>query len=67
MVNGNVVQLGPNADEKDLKHELIHIRQYEREPLLHPLLYAIQKRKHGYRKNKYEEEAYSKAGNRYTP
>lgn len=65
MANGNVVQLAPTADEKDLEHELIHVRQYEEAPLVHPLLYFIESLRYGYRNNKYEREAYEKAGNRY--
>ncbi len=65
LANGNVVQLGPLADEKDLVHELIHVQQYEREPFVHFFLYSLESARHGYRNNKYEQEAYSKAGNRY--
>lgn len=65
MAIGNVVLLGPLEMEKDLEHELIHVRQFERAPLVHPLFYAYQNWKHGYRNNKYEREAYDEAGNDY--
>ncbi|GMU74262.1 MAG: hypothetical protein AMXMBFR44_4590 [Candidatus Campbellbacteria bacterium] len=65
MVHGNVVQLAPTADEKDLEHELVHVKQYERAPLIHPLLYFIETLRYGYKQNKYEVEAYEKAGNLY--
>lgn len=61
---GNIVLLGKTLDN-DLEHELIHVEQHMREPFIHPLLYIIEACRHGYRKNKYETEAYSKAGNKY--
>jgi hypothetical protein len=36
---GHVVILGPNLEDKDLEHELIHVEQYERMPLIQPFLY----------------------------
>ncbi len=65
IVNGYCVQLGPRADEADLLHELIHVEQYIREPFIHPFLYIIESWKHGYRANRYEEEAYTRSGSRY--
>ncbi len=65
MANGSVVQLGPTADEKDLAHELVHVEQYQREPFVHLFRYWNQSRKFGYRNNKYEVEAYGRAGNIY--
>ena len=65
MAMGNVILLGPNILDKDLEHELVHIKQYQREPFIHPILYAIELLKFGYRNNKYEKEAYGRAGNVY--
>lgn len=65
ITNGHIIQLGPLELEKDLEHELIHVEQYEREPFIHPFLYWWQSHKYGYRKNKYEDEAYLRAGNVY--
>lgn len=62
---GNVVILGPRTEAKDLEHELIHVRQYGQYPLIFPLLYYFELFTKGYRKNRFEEEAYSKAGNSY--
>ncbi len=62
---GHVVILGPHLEDKDLEHELVHVEQAEREPLLHPILYLIESRRKGYRNNKYEVEAYQRAGNVY--
>lgn len=60
---GNVVLLSPNIKKGDLEHELVHIEQFQREPLIHPILSALELLKKGYRNNKYEVEAYSRAGN----
>jgi hypothetical protein len=62
---GHVVILGPNIEKGDLEHELIHAQQYQKAPLIHPFLYMIELFRHGYRNNKYEVEAYNKAGNEY--
>jgi hypothetical protein len=62
---GNVVLLGPRLLDKDIEHELIHIEQHQRQPLTHPFLSALETVRHGYRLNKYENEAYARAGNRY--
>jgi hypothetical protein len=66
MVNGHCIQLGPNIEEADLAHEFIHVEQAIRQPFIHPILYELETRRHGYRNNKYEEEAYSKTGSRYS-
>lgn len=65
MTNGHVIQLGPLEQPKDLEHELVHVEQFIREPFIHPVLYVFEGRKNGYRKNKYEDEAYERAGNKY--
>ena len=62
---GNVVLLSDTSEEKDFDHELVHILQYQREPLIYPLLYFIELVRRGYKNNKYEIEAYEKAGNNY--
>jgi len=65
ITNGHVISLGPTADIKDCQHELIHVEQSIREPLIHPFLYSWQSFRHGYRNNKYEVEAYTKSGSRF--
>ena len=65
MTIGQVVLLGPKLEDKDLEHELIHVEQYQRIPLLHPILYYIEHIRKGYKNNKYEVEAYNRAGNIY--
>ena len=65
MAMGNVILLSPHILVGDLEHELVHIKQYRREPLIHLFLYWMQTLRHGYRNNKYEIEAYDIAGNSY--
>lgn len=64
-VTGHVILLGPTADKKDLAHELIHVEQLARAPLIQPVLYIYQTLRYGYRQNKYEVEAYDKSGSNY--
>ena len=65
MANGHTIQLGPLVQKGDLEHELMHVQQAIREPLIHPLLYLLQNIRYGYRNNKYEKEAYNLAKNEY--
>lgn len=65
MAIGQTVLLGPNILQNDLEHELIHVEQAIRVPLVHPVLYTIETMRKGYRQNKYEVEAYDRAGNIY--
>jgi len=62
---GHVILLGPHLEKNDLKHELIHVEQFEREPFIHPFLYYSETFRKGYRMNKYEDEAYRVARNVY--
>jgi len=63
---GHIVLLSPKMKEKDLEHELVHVAQYQRAPLIQPFLYFVEVIKNGASpKNKYEAEAYQKAGNIY--
>ena len=65
MTVGHVVLLSPKIEDRDLEHELVHVQQYERAPLIHPILYYSELFRKGYRNNKYEDEAYRIAGNIY--
>ena len=65
MTIGHVVLLGPDLESKDLEHELIHVEQYQRMPLIYPVLYYIELMRRDYRNNRYEDEAYRRAGNVY--
>jgi len=62
---GHVVALGPSVLDKDLEHELVHVEQCDRYPVIYPLLYFAETLRHGYRKNRFEDEAYRRAGNKY--
>lgn len=65
MTIGHVVLLGPEITDKDFEHEMIHVEQYQREPIIYPLFYYNELIRKGVRNNKYEDEAYVKAGNKY--
>jgi len=62
---GNVALLSEKILPKDLKHELVHVRQYEQRPFIQAFLYILETIRHGYKNNKYEIEAYEKAVNKY--
>lgn len=65
MAIGHVVLLGPRLEDKDLEHELVHVWQHQKMPLIQPILYYIELFQKGYKNNKYEIEAYKIAGNIY--
>jgi hypothetical protein len=65
MAIGNVVLLGPLEMKNDLEHELVHVKQFDKEPFIHPFLYEYQNWKFGYKNNKYEKEAYESTGSVY--
>ena len=56
-VIGNTLLITQNANDEIYKHECVHVRQFERAPFIFPFLYLFELLNHGYRKNKYEEEA----------
>ncbi len=62
---GHTVLIGVQSQTGDLEHELVHVEQNHRRPLIQPILYYIELFRKGYRNNKYEEEAYRVAGNVY--
>lgn len=62
---GNLIIEGPKLHENDEKHELIHVEQAMQHPFIHPLLYLVESLRHGHKDNRYEQEAYQRAGNRY--
>jgi predicted TIM-barrel fold metal-dependent hydrolase len=65
MAIGHTVLLSPKIEDRDLEHELVHVQQHERMPIIQPILYYIELFRKGYRNNKYEDEAYRIAGNIY--
>ena len=61
--SGAVILLSGRAEEFTYDHELIHVRQFEAAPFYFPLLYFAEVIRHGYSKNRYEQEAYWLSGN----
>ncbi len=59
---GHVVILFPNCLPNDLAHELIHVEQHDRYPIIFPILYSYESLKNGYRNNRFEAEAYERTG-----
>ena len=56
---GNIVILGPKIEEFDLGHEITHVYQYLKYPLIFPVLYYVELFKNGYKDNKFEKEAFA--------
>lgn len=56
---GRTIIVHPDVHLSDrlLRHELAHVRQWQRAPLTFPVRYVWQHLKHGYRDNPYEVEA----------
>jgi hypothetical protein len=52
-----VVHPGVMLSERLLRHELAHVRQWQRRPFTFPLHYTWLHLRHGYRDNPYEIEA----------
>lgn len=47
--------------EKIIQHELVHVEQGERYPLIFPILSIIETFRHGYANNRFEMEAYDRS------
>ena len=56
-----MVLLSDVADSNTYAHEIVHLEQFTKAPLLFPLFYLIESMKNGYKANKYEKEAYQRA------
>ena len=65
MASGNTILLGPREEEHDLEHELVHVRQFAKLSFVYPIFYIFETLKHGYRNNKFEDEAYRLSGSIY--
>lgn len=63
---GHVIILNSREKQNDLAHELIHVEQLTRFPLIGPFLYVVELIKNGYRNNKYEIEAYTRSNSVYS-
>lgn len=62
---GHVILLTDKTMKNDLEHEIIHVRQYQKYPVIFPVLYYYETFKKGYRKNRFEDEAYTISGSHY--
>lgn len=58
---GNTVLLS-ELSNSTYNHEIVHVRQFMKMPLIFPLFYCAELIKNGYRGNKYEKEAYQAGG-----
>lgn len=65
MTIGHLILLGPRELPNDLEHEIIHVKQGERYPVIFPLLYLYERIKKGYRQNRFEVEAYTLSNSVY--
>lgn len=59
MTIGYIVLLGPKELKNDLEHEIIHVKQYERYPLIYPFLYLFELLTKGNPQNRFEDVAYT--------
>src|SRR3989338_1675608 len=57
---GNTVLLSDVANSNTYGHEVVHVEQFTKMPLLFPLFYLVESMKNGYQTNKYEKEAYQR-------
>ena len=57
---GNVMMLSDASISATYSHEMTHIKQFRKIPLLFPLFYCLEFVKNGYRQDQYEKEAYKK-------
>ena len=57
LVLGNIIILSQYADEKTLIHEVKHVEQFRKMPLIFPVLYLYENYKSGYENNRFEIEA----------
>lgn len=67
ITNGHVISLTDEADELDLKHELIHVEQHIRYPFISGPLFLFEQILHWSdpMANRFEKEAYQKSGSRF--
>lgn len=59
MAVGHIILLGPKELKNDLEHEIIHVKQCQRYPIIQPFWYLYELMKNGYRQNRFEDEAYA--------
>lgn len=61
----HVILLGPREMKNDLEHELIHVQQHDRYPIVFPILYFYGRIRKGYRRNRFEDEPYTLSNSIY--
>lgn len=59
MTIGHIILMGPRELKNDVEHEIIHVKQCERYPVIFPLLYLYELLTKGVRQNRFEDEAYT--------
>lgn len=62
---GYIIFLSPKELKNDLEHEIIHVKQCERYPMIFPFLYTYERIRKGYRNNRFEDEAYTLSESAY--
>lgn len=62
---GHIILLGPRLLKNDLEHEIIHVEQCDRYPVIFPVLYLYERIRKGYRQNRFEDEAYTLSNSVY--
>ncbi|MBI3379130.1 hypothetical protein HY029_00040 [Candidatus Gottesmanbacteria bacterium] len=67
MTVGHIILMGPKELKNDLEHEIIHVKQCERYPVIFPLLYLYELLTKGVRQNRFEKEAYTLSKSVYRP
>lgn len=65
MTIGHIILMSPKELKNDLEHEIIHVKQYERYPVIFPLLYLYELLTIGVRQNRFEDEAYTLSNSVY--
>lgn len=58
MTIGHIILLSPGELKNDLEHEIIHVKQCDRYPVIYPFLYYYELIRKGPRLNRFEDEAY---------
>ena len=67
ITNGHIISLTDEADQLDLKHELIHVEQGMRYPFISGPLFLYEQILHWSdpMSNRFEKEAYERSGSRF--
>lgn len=66
MTIGHLILMSPKQLKNDFEHEIIHVHQCQRYPVVFPFLYLYELIRRGYRYNRFEDEAYTLSNSIYT-